>query len=60
MAEAMVDSWKLATISMWVDRLDNDKALNLICDAWDWNELWEAAAELNQLCVARQMARKIH
>ena len=55
----MVDSWKLATISMWLDRLEKEGALKLICDKFNWDELWEPAAELNQLCAARQMARQI-
>ena len=59
MAGAMVDSWKLATINMWLDRLDKDEALKLIIDNFTWDELWEPAAELNQLCVAREMARQI-
>ena len=45
---AMVDSWKLVTIGMWVDKLKKEGALSLICDTFDWDELWEAAAELNQ------------
>ena len=45
MTEVMVESWKLATISMWVDRLNKDEALKLINDTWTWDELWEAAAD---------------
>ena len=44
----MVDSWKLTTIGMWADKLEKEGALSLICDTFDWDELWEAAAELNQ------------
>ena len=59
MAKAMLDSWKLVTIAMWVDQLDRDGALKLICDTWDWDELWEAAAELNQQFAERQIEKKI-
>ena len=59
MAKAMVDSWKLVTIAMWVDQLDRDRALKLICETWDWDELWEAAAELNQQYAERQIEKKI-
>ena len=31
----------------------------MICESFNWDELWEAAAEVNQLCAAREMARKI-
>jgi hypothetical protein len=55
MAFAMVDSWKLVTIGMWVDKLERDGALSLICDTFDWDELWGAAAELNQQCAQRKM-----
>ena len=55
----MVDSWKLATISMWLDKLDNHEVLKLIGDTFTWEELWEAAVDLNQLCAARQMPNKI-
>ena len=56
---AMVDSWKLVTIGMWVDKLERDGALSLICDTFDWDELWEAAAELNQQCASRKMETHI-
>ena len=59
MAETMVESWKLATISMWADRLDKGEALRLIGDTFTWEQLWEAAVEVNQLCAARDMAIKI-
>ena len=59
MATAMVDSWKMVTIAMWVDHLDRDGALKLICDTFNWDELWEAAAELNQQYAARQIATSI-
>ena len=60
MAKAgMVDSWKLATISMWVDRLDYTEAIKLIENTFTWDELYEAAVEVNQLCAAREMANKI-
>ena len=36
MAQAMVDCWKLTTIGMWVDKLENDGALKLICDNFTW------------------------
>ena len=52
---AMVDSWKLVNIGMWVDKLERDGALSLICDTFDWDELWEAAAELNQQCASRKL-----
>ena len=55
----MVDSWKLATISMWVERLNKEEALKLIDDTFTWSELWEAAVELNQLCAGRDMSRQI-
>ena len=55
----MVDSWKLATISMWYQRLDQEEAIKLICDHFTWDELWEAATELNQHCAARSMSKKI-
>ena len=55
----MVDSWKLVTIGMWVDKVEKDGALSLICDTFDWEELWEAAAELNQQSAARQLQVQI-
>ena len=55
----MVDSWKLVTIAMWVDQLENNGALQLICDTWDWDELWEAAAELNKQYAKRQIEKTI-
>ena len=33
-----VDSWKLATISMWLDMLDKDVTLRLINDTFSWEE----------------------
>ena len=57
--EEMVDSWKLATITMWVDRVDFTEAIKLIKNTFNWDELWEAAAEVNQQCAARQMVNKI-
>ena len=57
MAKAMVESWKLATISMWAQRLDKAEALNLIVKNFTWNDLWESAAEINRLCKARDMSR---
>ena len=59
MADTMVESWKLATISMWADSLDKDEALRLIGDTFTWEQLWEAAVEVNQLCAARDMSVKI-
>ena len=59
MAKAMVESWKLATISMWAERLDKEVALQLIVNTFTWSDLWEAAAELNQLSAERGMARQI-
>ena len=59
MAEAMVESWKLASISMCADRLDKDEALRLIGDTFTWEQLWEAAVEVNHLCAAREMSVKI-
>ena len=59
MAKAMVESWKLATISMWAERLDKSEALNLIVNNFTWNDLWESAAEINRLCKARDMTRHI-
>ena len=44
---------------MWLDKLDSDGALRLICEYFDWEELWEAAVELNQLCASRNMGIKI-
>ena len=55
----MVDSWKLVTIGMWVDKLEKEGALTLICDTFDWDELWEAAAELNKQCAGRTMEAHI-
>ena len=55
----MVDNWKLATISMWVQRLDKDVALKLIDEHFTWNDLWDAAVELNQLCAERTMSKQI-
>ena len=55
----MVDSWKLTTISMWFEKLDNEEVLKLIGDHFTWDELWEAAAELNELCKARSMLKQI-
>ena len=55
----MIDSWKLSIISMWVQRLDKDEALKLITDTFTWEDLWEAAAELNQLCADRAMDKRI-
>ena len=55
----MIDSWKLATVSMWFEKIPKEEALNLICDTFTWEELWEGAAELNQLCAAREMDKKI-
>ena len=59
MAEAMVDSWQLATISMWVDKLNNHEVIKLISETFEWEELWEAAAEVNQLCASKEMISKI-
>ena len=44
---------------MWADKLEKEGALSLICDTFDWDELWEAAAELNQLCAARKLETHI-
>ena len=55
MALAMIDSWKLVTIGMWVDKVEKAGALSLICDNFEWDELWEAAAELNQQCTLRKL-----
>ena len=44
---------------MWYEKLDNEECLRLICDTFTWDELWEGAAELNQLCAAREMDKKI-
>ena len=54
-----MDSWQLATISMWVDKLNNHEVIKLISDTFEWEELWEAAAEVNQLCAAKEMISKI-
>ena len=54
-----MDSWKLATINMWLDKLNNHEVIKLIGDNFDWDELWEAAAEINQLCADRGMSCKI-
>ena len=58
MAE-MIDSGKLATVSMWLEKLDAEEALRLVCDTFTWEELWEGAAELNQLSASRNMDKKI-
>ena len=55
----MVDSWKLATISMWVDNLAHSEVIKLIENTFTWDDLWEAAVEVYQLCAARDMATKI-
>ena len=55
MALAMVESWTLVNIGMCVDKLERDGALSLICDTFDWDDFWEAAAELNQQCAGRKM-----
>ena len=39
MASAMVDCWKLATIGMRVNELENDGVLKLICDTFTFEEL---------------------
>ena len=57
--DTMVDSWKLATINMWVDNLAYSEVIKLIENTFTWEELWEAAVEVNQLCAARDMATKI-
>ena len=59
MAPAMVDCWKLATIGMWVNQLESDGALKLICETFTWDELWEAATELNKQFAAKEVDRKI-
>ena len=59
MAPYMVESWKLSTIAMRLNKLDSDGALRLICEYFDWKELWEAAVELNELCASRNMGIKI-
>ena len=55
----MVDSWMLATLSMWFEKLDKQEAINLISDKFNFEELWVAALELNQLCADRSMSKKI-
>ena len=59
MAGAMVDSWQLATISMWVDRLNHHEVIKLIGDNFQFDVLWEAAEEVNKLCKDRDMNTKI-
>ena len=54
-----MESWKLATISMWAQRLDKAEALNLIVKNFTWNDLWESASEINRLCKARDMSKHI-
>ena len=44
---------------MWVQRLDKDVALKLIDEHFTWNDLWDAAVELNQLCAERTMSQQI-
>ena len=51
----MIDSWILATISMWMDRVDKHEVIKLIGDSFTWEDLWEAATEVNKLCIARKM-----
>ena len=58
MAE-MIDSWKLATISMWVEKTNKDDTLRLISETFMWDELWEAAVQLNQLCAAKDIDKRI-
>ena len=43
---------------MWVDQLENDGALKLIGDTFTFEELWEAAVELDQQFAARQVTDK--
>jgi hypothetical protein len=59
MAGAMMDSWMLATISMWVDALDKDEALKLICDHFECENLYEAATDVNKLSADKEIACKI-
>ena len=49
----------LATLSMWFEKLDKQEAINLISDKFNFEELWVAALELNQLCADRSMSKKI-
>ena len=58
-AKVMVESWKLATISIWAERLDKEVALQLIVNTFTWGDFWEAAAELNQLSAERGMASRV-
>ena len=55
----MIDSWKLATVSMWIEKLPKEEALKLVCDSFTWEELWEGAAEFNQLFAIRNIDKKI-
>ena len=55
----VVDSWKLATITMWVDKVTYSEVIKLIENTFTWEELWEAAVEVNQLCADRDLTSKI-
>ena len=55
----MIDSWKLATISMWFDKVDKSEVINLIAKNFTWEDLWNDAVTVNQLCAERQMSTKI-
>ena len=60
MADAMlVESWKLATITMWLDKLDNHEVIKLIGENFDFDSLWEEASIVNLECATRNMANKI-
>ena len=54
-----MDSWKLATITMWVDRLNYNEVIKLIENTFDWEQLWDAAVEVNQLSAGRGLTTKI-
>ena len=55
----MVDSWKLTTIGMWIDKLDISEVIKLMENNFTLESLWEAAVEVNKLCADREMSLKI-
>ena len=59
MGEAMVDSWILATITMWVVKLNYSEVIKLVETHFNWDDLWEAATLVNKLCEDRNMNLKI-
>ena len=44
---------------MWLEKTNKDDTLRLISETFMWDELWEAAVELNQLCAAKDIDKRI-